>query len=462
MTRLLRLLTLLAGLLVPLAATASPCTNGGLPYPVQDGSGIGGTGHQTSPKVSVSQSDGRGMGGTGHARDRGDGAGTGGTGHGDGSGIGGTGHRDGSGSGGTGIEGFITGFGSVCVNGLEVEYRTAALPAGLDRLAVGQRVQIDAVGQGDRLLAQSIRVKHVVAGPVQYIDLASGQFQVLGQSVRLAGAAARAMGKLSIGERVKVSGLLAAPGEIVAYNVEPAGHTPDSLTGTVQSVSGNRARVGGVEVILSATQRVSAGQEVYVQGNYNNARFEAATVKLEGIGGFVGRVERVVLQDTVRELRTNALRLGPDLVQIDRATRIDGGKLDAGQILRVEASIGVRGELRAERIVIESREARDWNPRLLPSEKPDGQGKADSHDQEIGKKGEHEGEAHAPGRESTESDAGERTERDHAGSTSESRTDRERASSDRGGSRDNVERVERVERPERASRPERIERPERD
>jgi hypothetical protein len=216
-------------------------------------------------------------------------------------------------------------------------------------------------------------------------------------------------------------------------------------------------------VILSSTQKVSAGQEVYVQGNYTNSRFEAATVKLEGIGGFVGRVERVVLQDTVRELRTNALRLGPDLVQIDRATRIDGGGLNAGQILRVEASMGMRGELRAERIVIESREARDWNPRPLPTAKPDGQGKADSHGQENGKKGDHDSETHVPGQASTESDAGERSGQDHAGSTSESRTDRERGeSSDRGSSRDSLERVEKVERPERASRPERIERPDRD
>ena len=99
-----------------------------------------------------------------------DGRGSGGTGHDDGSGTGGTGHGDGNGSGGTGIEGFITGFGSVCVNGLEVEYQESALPPGLDHLAVGQRVQIDAIEHGNTLVAREIRVKYVVVGPVQHVN----------------------------------------------------------------------------------------------------------------------------------------------------------------------------------------------------------------------------------------------------------------------------------------------------
>lgn len=465
MTRFTRFFALLAGLLLSIPVGANPCVNGGLPYPVPDGSGIGGTGHGPAPGLAVSQSDGRGTGGTGHARDS-DGAGTGGTGHGDGSGTGGTGH-DGSGSGGTGIEGFITGFGSICVNGLEVEYQAAALPDGLDRLAVGQRVQVEADWHGDRLVAQSIRVKHVVAGPVQHIDPATGQFEVMGQRVKLA--AAGLNGTPGLGERVKVSGLVSGPGQIVAYKVEPAGRTPDSLTGTVQSVSGNLAKVAGVEVVLRATQRLSAGQEVNLQGSFSHGRLQAATVSAEGIGGFAGRVSHVVLQDVAREVKEGSVRVGADLVQLDRATRMDRGGLHAGQLLRVEASIGARGEVRAERIEIESREAREWNPRPPQADKAGGQRTDGGRGQEAGKQESHEDKADSAGQEEHASGRTGQGGREHDEAGSESPADRERSDrtdSDAAGGR--VERSEGVERPERTERPdhenhiERIERPERD
>ena len=186
-------------------------------------------------------------------------------------------------------------------------------------------------------------------------------------------------------------------------------------------------------------------------------------IKAEGVEAFTGRVSHVVLQDAVREVRANSVRLGPDLVNIDRATHVDGGRLNAGQILRVEAVVGARGEVRAERIMIESRDARDWNPRPLTLDRAKAQGSEVQHGQDGSKHAEHAGEADGSHREEGESAAGGETERDHPESASATRGDRElRDSTDRPGSRDKVDRVEKVERPERASRPERIERPDRD
>lgn len=84
----------------PIAA-ANPC----------DGGGIGGTGIRSDRSIG-------GIGGTGIAPNRG----IGGTGiKPESGGIGGTGIQA-NGIGGTGIVGVITGFGSICVNNLEVNY----------------------------------------------------------------------------------------------------------------------------------------------------------------------------------------------------------------------------------------------------------------------------------------------------------------------------------------------------
>ena len=92
------LLGLIALALAPTLYAANPCTTGGAPI-MRDGSGQGGTG------LRPQDTDGTGQGGTG----RSSGTPSGG---------------DGNGNGGTGlmveVEGVITGFASICVNGLEL------------------------------------------------------------------------------------------------------------------------------------------------------------------------------------------------------------------------------------------------------------------------------------------------------------------------------------------------------
>ena len=85
-------------------------------------------------------------------------------------GIGGTGAAEG-GIGGTGLIGVITGFASICVNGVEVHYDTGTpvsadgLPMSLDHLAVGQVVAVQAIGEGDQLSARSISIMRAAVGP---------------------------------------------------------------------------------------------------------------------------------------------------------------------------------------------------------------------------------------------------------------------------------------------------------
>ncbi|KGM32100.1 hypothetical protein P409_23395, partial [Inquilinus limosus MP06] len=110
-------------------------------------------------------------------------------------GIGGTGISpvEDRGMGGTGIVGVITGFGSIWVNGIEVEFdpatpvRVEGSSARGDVLRVGQVAVITASGSGSRLDARSIIVRHEVSGPVEAVESNGTALRVAGQRVTFAG-----------------------------------------------------------------------------------------------------------------------------------------------------------------------------------------------------------------------------------------------------------------------------------
>lgn len=166
-----------------------------------------------------------GVGGTGAP----DSGGVGGTGaHPGGGGIGGTGApQDEGGVGGTGIVGTITGFGSICVNGVEVHFDNKVvlsengLPAGSQRLAIGQVVAVEAQPSRRGLEARSIAILNAYEGPVTGLASGDTPMRVMGQPVRVA-AGARVAPGLHIGEPVRVSGLRNAQGEVVASRVDRA------------------------------------------------------------------------------------------------------------------------------------------------------------------------------------------------------------------------------------------------
>ena len=141
-------------------------------------------------------------------------------------GIGGTGQvaQEGSGIGGTGIVGVVTGFASVCVNGVEVEIEPDTpvgrdgQDAGLRDLSVGQLVVVRAQGTGTELTAQRIEVMHAVVGPVEQIDVEAQALRVLGQRVRVLAAAD--LMPLRPGDWVRVSGHRLADGEVRASRVQ--------------------------------------------------------------------------------------------------------------------------------------------------------------------------------------------------------------------------------------------------
>ncbi len=185
------------------------------------GKGMGGTGIH----------DGKGMGGTGAKFA--EGKGMGGTGIHNGKGMGGTGAKFAErGIGGTGITGDIgvygrvTGFGSICVNGMEIEY-TAKTPvenngrnASIQALRVGQVVAVRAFQKNGEFRARKITVDKAVSGRIGSINAKRGEMVVAKQRVIADGKGRDVMKLLKAGDYVSVSGMKRADGVIIAGLIE--------------------------------------------------------------------------------------------------------------------------------------------------------------------------------------------------------------------------------------------------
>ena len=282
--------------------------------------GIGGTGVQP-------EDDGRGIGGTGVLAD------------------------DGRGIGGTGIVGTITGFGSIFVNGYRIE-TPAGLPVsfkdqrlGPESLRLGQVVEVEAAGEGDRLVARSIAVRLEAGGPLQAIELAGSRVRLLGQVVEVPpgtvveGAPGGLQG-LRLGQHVEVSGLRREDGTIEASRIEATTRPePARLRGTIAALDESGLIVDGQRVELPAgvrTAGLAVGRRVSVVGELRNGRLLARKLKVASARPFDGRVRRLSIEGYLRARQAGGLALGrlaignsPRALALRRAQRVVlTGRLD--------------------------------------------------------------------------------------------------------------------------------------
>jgi len=146
------------------------------------------------------------------------------------------------------VSGPIDAFGSVHVNGLELDtsraqIRVDGVAASQQDLRLGQMIRAVALVDGNSASAVSIDYEDNVVGPVATVDAAAGEFTVLGQRVRATattrfdGTPLAGVGDLKIGDRVIVSGI-AAPGPsiLATYVARAAATEPFEVTTAITSV----------------------------------------------------------------------------------------------------------------------------------------------------------------------------------------------------------------------------------
>ena len=225
-----------------------------------------------------------------------------------GTGIGGTGILAGTEGENLGLIGRITGFGSIFVNGVEVEYdqatkvSLAGAPAGVGDLALGQVVEVLARNEQGRVTGSDIRIRYEVAGPVGAIDEKSGTIKVLGQSVVIGTGTIRGKGAAGLpgpGALVRVSGFRAGNGLIFASRLEMGKKgDPALLVGRVDSITGGRAVVAGVPVKLdnrsAGTPR--PGDIIRISGRLRGKTLVAGNWRIDPRVPFNGRADRFIIE----------------------------------------------------------------------------------------------------------------------------------------------------------------------
>ncbi|HNM00807.1 MAG TPA: DUF5666 domain-containing protein [Nitrosomonas sp.] len=327
---------------------------------VNPAAGIGGTGS----KVAES-----GGGGTGIYA----GGGIGGTGHPE-KGIGGTGSKlaEDGGIGGTGIIGTITGFASVCVNGVEVHYDNNT-PVTVDgrlsnarELAVGQVVITRAIGSGQEVTAKHIAVVHAAVGPISHINPLTREMHVLGQVVQVT--ESRDLSNFKPGDWAQISGHRLANGAIIASRIEAATTATDAkINGHITHVDAKGFEVNGARIQHDAKSfptKVSVGMEIAVAGHWNGNHLQAQHMQIEPTRQAIGQVNHLVIEGYVHAVRGKEINIANQSITLDSKAQVTG---DNKEDLKLNQRVQVSGRVGPDQRIIADRvELKPESPTSLP------------------------------------------------------------------------------------------------
>jgi opacity protein-like surface antigen len=376
--------------------------------------GIGGTGIQRD-----------GIGGTGNQSE-----GIGGTGIQANSGVGGTGAQANSGVGGTGIVGIITGFASICVNGLEVHYDALTqvdidgLPATIDALNIGQLVAIESSNKDNLLRALQVSVSHIMVGKIDKVDAAQNTVEIMGQTIHLN---SNTIGGADLKQNqiVKVSGLTTANSAIHALRIDLATtNTPSSITGVLDQ----SGKINGVNI--ANADRITIGRVLHASGSWDGRSLHAEHINENATQRVLRNATDVVIQGIAPARTGQQFNMQNHTINVDANTKIEGKSSGNNQTLIVRGKLDRAGKINARSIEY-------------------------SGEDKILERGGGKNRPNAP-------DKSSRTDSGKVRNASEKMENKDRT--ERLESVERPEKVEHAERPEKiekAERPEKVERPER-
>jgi hypothetical protein len=210
------------------------------------------------------------------------------------------------GIGGTGIVGVVTGFASICVDGVEVAYDSFVgvdvdgAAADISQLRAGEVVAIRAVVSEGQPKAERVSVRIEAAGRIERVARGKREWQVAGQQV-LVGPSVPGASRFGPGDWVSVSGLRRPDGVIVASRLDRASTHTMSVRGVVREEAG-ALHLGTLLLPVGSARQ---GDWVHVVGAYSGKWPHARSVSADDLCPnpfrcFQGSVEHIVLQGFVR------------------------------------------------------------------------------------------------------------------------------------------------------------------
>lgn len=204
-----------------------------------------------------------------------------------------------------GIVGVVTGFGSICVNGMRLDMDSATpvsengRHANAGSLAVGQFVSIDAHATGNGLQAREIAIVHLLEGPVS--ERPGGGIAVMGQPIDLLPGARVADG-LTPGTLVQVSGMRTPEGRIRATRIVRAPSLKDAtVIGDISRDGAGTSRIEGVMLKgeLSAGPAARDTGQVMLSGRWDGEALVAGKMAADPTFHFTRHTDKIVLEALV-------------------------------------------------------------------------------------------------------------------------------------------------------------------
>ncbi|HEX7764249.1 MAG TPA: DUF5666 domain-containing protein [Cellvibrio sp.] len=271
----------------------------------------------------------------------------------------------------TNSNGAINGFGSVIVNGVKYESDKAQVLingqlATEDDLRVGYQVSVTGTITDGKTTAEKIEFVPTLVGEITAIEPNNKLLVVLGKTVHItnntlfdAAIKPASLAGLTIGQRILVSGAVAADGSISATRIELSSSETLQLTGLVANLTGNSFNLGDTNVVYSGAQlinldgnRFTNGARVTAIGVMSNNQLQATLViglnktlprNLDNadIEGFVTRYASATDFDVAGISATTT-----------NQTRIENGSLSD---LRLGATVEIEGSVNANGVLVASK-----------------------------------------------------------------------------------------------------------
>ncbi|MBJ7550308.1 DUF5666 domain-containing protein [Marinomonas ostreistagni] len=216
-------------------------------------------------------------------------------------GMGGTGKYadEERGLGGTGVIGTISEFGSIWVNGLEIELDDSTLitidgaSAKEGDLRLGQQVAVLATQKDGQWWAQSIKVQHALIGVVEAVS-DDQNWLVQGVEVTPANNLAKELETVSVGEAVKVSGHF-YQGMLYATDVVSAGAIDQWQLHAPVSVAKDESLVVGAIPLPDAVLSAEEGEWITLKGDIQKEVNRPFFIGRETVP-FIDKVDRFIIE----------------------------------------------------------------------------------------------------------------------------------------------------------------------
>ncbi len=217
------------------------------------------------------------------------------------------------GIGGTGIVGVVTGFASICVDGIEVRLgknlsvSINGAAATAKQLKAGELVVIEASGQetADHTIdqARTIAVRYEVSGPIEAVDTAAGAMMVAGQRV-VVQPTTWVAGRFATGDWTTVSGLRQPDGTVMASRLDRGRAGLLFVRGQIIR-DGDTTRIGGLVLHGPVVAIVKTGAFVAIGGKYADRTAEVTSIDADPLSEdparyFGSSTRQVILQAYVR------------------------------------------------------------------------------------------------------------------------------------------------------------------